>query len=212
MEGYKSFREAVESVSSVAGPWQDISTGAWLSIDDLREMGRVYDETTEPSGWLYFVTFEESGEICLANTCTKEINFLFVPEGSKYLELIGAQEKRIYEIRQALVPVAYQMVMDKLEELHDDPEKFVAVFERDSEMLAEDLLARAEDFIKPGSNPVNENGIRDDDAAKVFHMLRTPGLVMKTAAARNELRNSPEPLIETDTKTVLERMDYCGMN
>ncbi|WP_029201345.1 hypothetical protein [Oribacterium sp. NK2B42] len=212
MEGYKSLREAVESVSSVAGPWHDISTGAWLSIDDLREIAKVYDETTEISGWTYFVTFEESGEICLANTCTKEINFLFVTEGSKYLELIGAQEKRIYEMRQALVPVAYQMVMDKLEEIQNDPEKFVAVFERDSEMLAKDLTDRAEQFIKPGSNPINGEKIRNEDAAKVFQMLRTPGLVMKTAATRNELRNSPEPLIETDTQTVLERLDYCGMN
>lgn len=212
MEGYKSLREAVESVSSVAGPWHDISTGAWLSIDDLREIAKVYDETTEISGWTYFVTFEESGEICLANTCTKEINFLFVTEGSKYLELIGAQEKRIYEMRQALVPVAYQMVMDKLEEIQNDPEKFVAVFERDSEMLAEDLTDRAEQFIKPGSNPINGDKIRNEDAARVFQMLRTPGLVMKTAATRNEIRNSPEPLIETDELTVLERLNYCGMN
>ena len=212
MEGYKSLREAVESVSSVAGPWQDISTGAWLSIDDLREIGKVYDETTEISGWIYFVTFEGSGEICLANTCTKEINFRFVPEGSKYMELIGAQEKRIYEMRQALVPVAYQMVMDKLEEMKDDPEKYVAAFDRDSEMLAEDVIARAEEFSKPGLTLLNGNNIRDEDAAKVFHMLRTPGLVMKTAAARNNLRNSEEPLIETDTSTVLERLDYCGLN
>ena len=212
MEGYKSFREAVESVSSAAEAWQDISTGAWLSIDDLRQIGEEYDAATEPDGWTYFVTFEESGEIGIATTYNREIEFLFVPPGSKYLELIGAQEKRIYEIRQALVPVAYQMVLDKLEELHNDPEKFVAVFDRDSKMLAEALADRAEHFIKPGSSPLNGNSIRNEDAAKVFRMMRTPGLVMKTAATRNELRNSPEPLIETDTQTVLERLDYCGMN
>lgn len=212
MEGYKSFRKAVESVSSAAESWQDISTGAWLTIDDLRKMGEVYDETTDPSGWLYFVTFEESGEICLASTCTKEIKFLYVPAGSRYMELIGAQQKQLYEMRQALVPVAYQMVLDKLEELQNNPEKYVAAFERDSEMLAEDIIYRAGHFMKPGSIPVNGAEIRDEDAAKVYRMLRTPGLAMKTAATRNEIRNSSEPLIETNTQTVLERLDYCGMN
>ena len=79
-------------------------------------------------------------------------------------------------------------------------------------MLAEDIIYRAGHFMKPGSIPVNGAEIRDEDAAKVYRMLRTPGLAMKTAATRNEIRNSSEPLIETNTQTVLERLDYCGMN
>ena len=34
MEGYKSFREAVESVSSAADAWLDLSTGNWFDIEE----------------------------------------------------------------------------------------------------------------------------------------------------------------------------------
>ena len=211
MEGYKSFKEAVESVSSAADSWQDLSSGEWFGIDELRKMGDAYDEVIEPDGWNYFVTFEGSGEICLASTCTREIEFLFVPAGSRYMEVIAAQDKRIEKLREALVPVAYQMVLDKLDELDNDPEKYVAVFERDSVMTAEDLADRAERFLKPGFSRITGDGIRDADASNVLRMLKTPGLVMKTAASRDKLRNSPDPLIETDARTVLERMDFCVM-
>ena len=35
MEGYKSFKEAVESVSSAADAWLDLSTGYWFDIEEL---------------------------------------------------------------------------------------------------------------------------------------------------------------------------------
>ena len=211
MEGYKSFREAVESVSSAADSWLDLSTGNWFGIDELRKMGDAYDEAIEPDGWNYFVTFADTGEIGLASTCTREIEFLYVPAGSRYREVLAAQDKRIEEMREALLPVLEQMVRDKIDELGDDPEKFVAVFQRDSKMLADSLADRADSFLKPGSFrfTAEEFGDAGADAAKVLHMLKTPGLAERTAAARKDLRNSPKPLEETDPRTVLDRMDYC---
>ncbi|MBQ7534335.1 MAG: hypothetical protein IJT43_01810 [Stomatobaculum sp.] len=216
MEGYKSFKEAVESVSSAADSWQDLSTGVRFGIDELRQIGDKYDEVAreagEPDGCNYFFTVEESGEIGLANIRTREVEFLFVPEGSKYQELIAAQDKWIEELREAMLPVLEQMVLDKIDELGDDPEKFVAVFQRDSEMIADDLIGRADHFEKPGLRRLNEDAVKDEDAANVWRMLKTPGLIEKTEAFRNDLRNHPEPLIETDSRTVYERMDYCLKN
>ncbi len=212
MEGYKSLKEAVESVSSAGDSWLDLSTGNWFDIEELRRMGEVYDEVTEPDGWNYFVTFADSGEIGLANTCTREIEFLYVPAGSRYQEVIAAQEKRSEELREAFLPVLEQMVLDKIDELGDDPAKYVEVFQRDSAMTAEDLRDRAYGFEKPGLTPLIAKTDGDTDAAKVWSMLKTPGLAEKTAAARNTLRNFPDVLIETDPHTVLDRMDYCLTN
>lgn len=209
MEGYKSFKEAVESVSSAGDSWLDLSTGNWFDIEELRRMGEVYDEVTEPDGWNYFVTFADSGEIGLANTCTREIEFLYVPAGSRYQEVIAAQEKRSEELREAFLPVLEQMVLDKIDELGDDPAKYVEVFQRDSAMIAEDFRDRASGFEKPGLTPLTAKTDRDTDVVKVWSMLKTPGLAEKTAAARNTLRNFPDVLIETDPHTVLDRMDYC---
>ena len=212
MEGYKSFKEAVESVSSAADDWLDLSTGYWFDIEELRRMGEVYDEVTEPDGWNYFVTFADTGEIGLANTCTREIEFLYVPAGSRYQEVIAAQEKRTEELKEAFLPVLEQMVRDKIDELGDDPAKFVEVFQRDSAMIAEDLRERASGFEKPGLSRLAAKTDGDADAAKVLSMLKTPGQIEKTAAARSTLRNFPDILTDTDDRTVLERMDYCLMN
>ena len=209
MEGYKSVKEAVESVSSAADSWLDLSTGYWFDIDELRRMGEVYDEVTEPDGWNYYVTFADTGEIGLANTCTREIEFIYVPAGSRYREVIEAQDRRIGELREAFLPVLEQMVRDKIDELGDDPEKYVDVFQRDSAMLAEELKNRAADYEKPGFARLPAGKAEDADAAKVFSMLNTPGLIGKTAAARNAFLNSPEPVTETDARTVLDRMDHC---
>jgi hypothetical protein len=211
MEGYKSFREAVESVSSAADSWLDLSTGNWFGIDELRKMGDAYDEAIEPDGWNYFVTFADTGEIGLASTCTREIEFLYVPAGSRYREVIAEQDRRIEEMREALLPVLAQMVRDKIDELGDDPEKYVAVFQRDSKILADGLTDRADSFLKPASFrfTAGEFGDAGADAAKVLHMLKTPGLTERVAAARSQLRNSAEPPEETDPRTVLDRMDYC---
>ena len=212
MEGYKSLKEAVESVSSAADSWLDLATGNWFDLDELRRMGEVYDEVTEPDGWNYFVTFADTGEIGVANTCTREIEFVYVPAGSRYEEVIEAQNKRIEELREAFLPVLEQMVRDKIEELGDDPEKFVAVFQRDSAMTADDFIDRADLFEKPGFSPLAAKETGSPEAANVWHMLTTPGLIERTAAARSDLRNFPESLTETDTDTVLDRMDYCLRN
>ena len=212
MEGYKSFREAVESVSTAADSWFDLSTGAWFTIDDLRQMGDFYDEEFEPDGWNYFMTFAETGEICLASTCTREIEFLFVPKGSRFLEVLDAQEAREEELREALSPVLEQLVLDKLEELGNDPEKFVSVFHRDTNLLAEELSDRADSFEKPGYRVMTFLSGVDQEAEKVMQTLYAPGLIEKTAASRNAARNTPEPLSETDSRTVLTRLDYCLEN
>lgn len=212
MEGYKSLKEAVESVSSAADSWLDLSTGYWFDIDELRRMGEVYDEVTEPDGWNYYVTFADTGEIGLANTCTREIEFIYVPAGSRYREVIEAQDKRDEELREAFLPVLEQMVRDKIDELGDDPEKFVGAFQRDSAMIAEELRDRAADFEKPGFDRLPAAKAGDADAAKILSLLKTPGFIGKTAAARDASLNSPEPLDETDARTVLDRMDYCLEN
>ena len=170
MEGYKSFKEAVESVSSAADAWLDLSTGYWFDIEELRRMGEVYQE------------------------------------------VIAAQEKRTEELKEAFLPVLEQMVRDKIDELGNDPAKFVEVFQRDSAMIAEDLRERASGFEKPGLSRLAAKTDGDADAAKVLSMLKTPGQIEKTAAARSTLRNFPDILTETDDRTVLERMDYCLMN
>ncbi len=212
MEGYKSLREAVESVSSVAKSWQDVSSGEWFTIDDLRKMGTVYDEAAEPDGWNYFVTFEESGEICLASTCTREIEFLYVPAGSKYKELLAVQAKKEEEMQEAMLPVLEQMVLDKIDELGEDPEKFAEVFQQDSKIAAGDFINRAARFEKPGSKYLVESAVKDDEAKNVLRMLKSPGFIERTEAARNKLRNSPEDPIETESRTVRERMEYCVKN
>lgn len=211
MEGYKLFREAVESVSSAAVSWQELSSGTWFGLDELRRMGDVYDEVTEPDGWNYFVTFEGSGEICLASTCSREIKFLFVPEGSRYEELIAAREKRNEELREIYAPVLGQMVLDKLDEHGRDPSKVSGVFHRDTAFLAEEFLERAGLFIKPGSGQLPSDIPGNADAANVLRILHTPGLTENAKTARNNVM-SAATLIETDKDTVLERMNYCVNN
>lgn len=78
MEGYKSFREAVESVKDKAELWRYTLSGESFSYDELLEAAEGYDGCFKPDGWNYFVSFPE-GELGILSTDDNEIVPLYLP-------------------------------------------------------------------------------------------------------------------------------------
>lgn len=99
MEGFKSLRSAVLSVMTVTSNWKGSLTGDVFQLNELLNMGNLYDETYEPDGWNYFVSFP-TGEIGILSTDDNQIVMLFVPdsgapnERSNFCEMCGSHLKR----------------------------------------------------------------------------------------------------------------------
>lgn len=78
MEGYKSFKEAVESVQSEGRVWKYLGNETErFSFDELIQTAEFYDRTFPADEWNYFVTFP-TGEIGIFSCEDGDVEMLFV--------------------------------------------------------------------------------------------------------------------------------------
>lgn len=114
MQGFNSLRKAVESVKDLNCRWhRPADSKKHFNYERLLRVADNFDKRSEAGSWRCFVSMEESGEIAIVYPSKKEVDLIFLPEGSRYHNSEKDKRELFNEAEKAIVPVMKQMLIEQ---------------------------------------------------------------------------------------------------